>query len=228
MTAQPPLLIAAQNGHLEVVRLLLDRGADPNRASTYNGATVLYLVLIKNHTKSAELLLAYGAKSQLHGQLQPLPDNFLESLTNPAATCHAQRMYPDRMETIGTKGANAQLDKLKELVTVTDVRKIPKLKAYQPGDGYEEYARHSAQHAFLQAKGGDLRDAGQQVALATYFNLMNYQETIGADLTQDILNYKDEVIAGDDQEAKDVTSISEVISIVQQGLLNYEAGSREK
>ncbi len=215
------LMWAAQNSHLDIARLLLNRGADPNQEATDNGATALMWAAQNGHTQNVDILLAYGARSQLRGQLQPLPDKLLQSLTNPAAIFNAQIMYPDTVVTIGTEEARRELDKLKALVTVADDFGIPKLKPYQPGGDYKTYAIHSAQHAFLKARDEELE--ADKVALATYFNLMNYQEIIGADLTYDILNYK---------ETKDIPSIAEVISTVQQEIvqqgLTHKKGSDEK
>eukprot|EP01051_Picozoa_sp_SAG22_P012073 SAG22_NODE_1224_length_5119_cov_2.362550_3_plen_129_part_00 len=55
-----PLFIAAQNGHLAVVKLLLDRGATIDQADNA-GATPLHAAADIGHEAIAKLLLARGA-----------------------------------------------------------------------------------------------------------------------------------------------------------------------
>ena len=56
------MYIAAQNGHLDVARLLLGRGAHPNAAIT-DGATPLYIAAQNGHLEVARLLLDRGANT---------------------------------------------------------------------------------------------------------------------------------------------------------------------
>jgi ankyrin repeat protein len=56
----PALVLAAQQGNIEVVRLLLNQGADVN-ATTYNGWTALKAAAASGHTEILRLLLANGA-----------------------------------------------------------------------------------------------------------------------------------------------------------------------
>ena len=53
-----PLYLAAQNGHLEVVRFLVDAKADLNTA--WNGNTPLDVAVQKSHGEVAALLRAAG------------------------------------------------------------------------------------------------------------------------------------------------------------------------
>jgi ankyrin repeat protein len=55
------LIMAAQNGHHEVIRLLLDRGANPD-VSSYNGVTALSQAAMNGHLRVVELLLARHAR----------------------------------------------------------------------------------------------------------------------------------------------------------------------
>ena len=51
---------ACENGHVDVARLLLDNGAEVNRAKK-DGATPLYIACEKGHVDAARLLLDKGA-----------------------------------------------------------------------------------------------------------------------------------------------------------------------
>jgi ankyrin repeat protein len=55
-----PLIIASQNSHVEVARLLVDGGADVNKAQK-DGWTPLVLARNFGHTAIVELLLEAGA-----------------------------------------------------------------------------------------------------------------------------------------------------------------------
>ena len=54
------LFIASQNGHLDVVRLLLQKGADKDKANN-NGATPLYIASRRGHLEIVRHLLQEGA-----------------------------------------------------------------------------------------------------------------------------------------------------------------------
>jgi ankyrin repeat protein len=56
-----PLVRASRGGHLEIVRLLLTAGADPNRISTYGNSSALTDAIEKNHVEVVHELVAAGA-----------------------------------------------------------------------------------------------------------------------------------------------------------------------
>ena len=58
--SRPPLYGASEHGHLDVVRMLLEHGADPNRATT-GGATPLTAAAEHGRVEVARLLLQKGA-----------------------------------------------------------------------------------------------------------------------------------------------------------------------
>ena len=71
-----PLYIAAQNGHLDVVRHLVEVGADKDQAQN-SGATPLYIAAENGHLDVVRLLVEVGADkdqaekmAQLHCTLQ--------------------------------------------------------------------------------------------------------------------------------------------------------------
>ncbi len=67
-----PLWIAAKNGNTDALRLLLEKGADPD-ASTHGNDWPLIAAIKNNHLKSVKLLLQHGAK----------PDRFINSKWHP-------------------------------------------------------------------------------------------------------------------------------------------------
>ena len=61
-----PLFLAAQNGDAEVVRALLDGGADANKARTDDGTTPLLIAAEKGHVGVACALLESGAGADVN------------------------------------------------------------------------------------------------------------------------------------------------------------------
>ena len=54
-------MFAAKSGNLEVVKYLIDKGADVN-SKPMNGFTALKMAQMRGHEEMVELLKAHGAK----------------------------------------------------------------------------------------------------------------------------------------------------------------------
>ncbi len=54
-------MAAAHEGHIDTVKMLLEKGADPN-AKSKDGDTALKAASLKGRTQIVELLKAHGAK----------------------------------------------------------------------------------------------------------------------------------------------------------------------
>lgn len=50
-----PVFMAASDGHVDVVKLLLDHNFDPNQARAHPGATLVYKAAAKGHVKCLKL-----------------------------------------------------------------------------------------------------------------------------------------------------------------------------
>jgi len=59
-----PLIIAAQKGHHEIARILLDAGADPNLTHIFNQSALIYAAS-NNHPDIVDLLLKYNADPEI-------------------------------------------------------------------------------------------------------------------------------------------------------------------
>lgn len=57
-----PLTLASEQGYENIVKLLLEAGADPNYDPDEDGETALKAATAKNHSKIVELLKSYGSK----------------------------------------------------------------------------------------------------------------------------------------------------------------------
>lgn len=80
----PALMWASEGGHIEIVRLLLDRGADVNAKRTKDGTTILMETAEEGHTDVVNLLLDRGAKVNVKRT-----KDGITALMEAADKCHA-------------------------------------------------------------------------------------------------------------------------------------------
>uniref|UniRef100_A0A452GMY2 K Homology domain-containing protein n=1 Tax=Gopherus agassizii TaxID=38772 RepID=A0A452GMY2_9SAUR len=78
-----PLMEAAQEGHLELVKYLLAAGANVNRATANNDHTVVSLACAGGHLAVVELLLAHGADPTHRLKVFNLNYSFTEARRTP-------------------------------------------------------------------------------------------------------------------------------------------------
>ena len=76
-----PLLIAATNGHIDVVRVLLIHGANPN-IQNVDGVTPLHNSIFEGHVETVKLLLEYGANPAVYDRLGNTPIDLAKRSAN--------------------------------------------------------------------------------------------------------------------------------------------------
>lgn len=89
-----PLTVAAQNGHTDTVKLLIDHGANVN-AQNGLGETALLLAAANGHTDIAKLLIAAGADANIKNDNGVTPLGWAEFFG-----------YTDIVEMLRAAGAN--------------------------------------------------------------------------------------------------------------------------
>lgn len=65
---RPSLLYACSSDHLDIIKLLLDKGANPNLAEKPTGYTSIHVAAFAKNIAVAELLLTHGADPNIKGQ----------------------------------------------------------------------------------------------------------------------------------------------------------------
>lgn len=58
-----PLIVSSEMGNIEVVTLLLSKGADVNKVRTTDGLSSIYVASSTGHKSIVELLLKHGARA---------------------------------------------------------------------------------------------------------------------------------------------------------------------
>jgi ankyrin repeat protein len=86
-TGQPLLCIAAANGYTEIVKILLDAGANVDATTRDAGETALHLAIKNNRTDIIELLLEAGPELEVHtSETNETPLHYAASKSGSLAT----------------------------------------------------------------------------------------------------------------------------------------------
>ncbi|XP_076452363.1 uncharacterized protein LOC143287987 isoform X2 [Babylonia areolata] len=128
-TGNWPLYLAVENGHLEVVKLLCQRGGDIRRHHTSTGETVLHIAAKMGHTEITRYLLGFcrpsshspSAQSSSHRSSRRLLDiNTPDANNRTPLQVAAEKGFSKIVELLVQHGATtALLDAGGQLITVT-------------------------------------------------------------------------------------------------------------
>jgi ankyrin repeat protein len=105
-----PLFFASWNGHTEVVRLLLAKGAEANVSDTFYKMTAIDAALSKSHLEVAKLLVGAGAK--------PSPNSlmYVASDGNAAAVAYLLEVLKPDAKQLSTALSVAEKEKHAEVI----------------------------------------------------------------------------------------------------------------
>jgi len=112
------LMEASSNGHTEIVKLLIEQGADVNAQPKLNGITALMLASSNGHTEIAKLLIKAGA------------DVNAQSKHGTALIKAWQEGYTEIAKLLIEEGADVNV------MTIIEVRSFGFREDYEPTGGY--------------------------------------------------------------------------------------------
>jgi ankyrin repeat protein len=102
-TGQPPLCIAAANGSVDIVQILLDAGANVN-ATTSAGETALHLAIKNNRTEIIEALLEAGPQLEIYtNETKETPLHYAASKSGSLATIVSLLKLGAKYDTLNSK-----------------------------------------------------------------------------------------------------------------------------
>ena len=103
-SGQPPLCVAVANGHIEVVRILLDYGANVDATMRDSGETALHIAIKNCHNDIIELLLEAGPQLEAHTtETNETPLHYAASKSGSLATIVALLKLGAKYDTRNSK-----------------------------------------------------------------------------------------------------------------------------
>lgn len=81
-----PLIIAASNGHMDIVKLLVEHGTNVNK-SNHKGVTPLLMAVKNHHNNIVIYLVEHGAKTDKSAKNGISPLNIAKKNNDPVMTC---------------------------------------------------------------------------------------------------------------------------------------------
>ncbi|KAF2033169.1 ankyrin [Setomelanomma holmii] len=104
-TGLPPLCIAVANGYTEIVRILLDAGANVDATTTEAGETALHIAIKNNRSEVVDMLLESGPELEVHTtETNETPLHYAASKSVSLATVVSLLRLGAKYDTLNSKG----------------------------------------------------------------------------------------------------------------------------
>jgi ankyrin repeat protein len=152
------LTLAAYNGRSEIVRLLLDAGADMEAKDQVAGETPLHWAAIKGHKDIAEMILSKGAQVDSRDKWGLTP---LQRAAEKGQRVVASILIDHKADINATSGGAWDLERHRTEIKATDTGWTPLLWAAAKGNW--DVAE------LLIAKGADVNTVGKDGKTALYY-----------------------------------------------------------